>query len=124
MPAWWSITQENVCGSRGLECGTGCGGRSITSNRVENVILDSGKGLRKENDCDINNKSVRINTYLFSWDKSNLGDNKENGKSGRKQLAYEMTHKGFNIGYVHPHYYFRPKVFIQFSFIPKEASMR
>lgn len=30
MPAWWSITQVNVCGNHGSECGTGCGGRSIT----------------------------------------------------------------------------------------------
>ena len=27
----------------------------------------------------------------------------------RKQLAYEMTLKDLNVGYVHPHYYFEAK---------------
>lgn len=38
-------------------------------------------------------------TYEEIWQKL-----KKMRQRDRKQLAYEMTHKGFIIGYVHPHY--------------------
>lgn len=34
---------------------------------------------------------------------------KKMSQRDRKQLAYEMTLKGFNVGYIHPHYYFDAK---------------
>lgn len=34
----------------------------------------------------------------------------------RKILAYEMTLKGFNIGYIHPHYYFDAKAIHDIEF--------
>ena len=37
----------------------------------------------------------------------------------RKQLAYEMTLKGLNVGYVHPHYYFDAKGVHTILFYPK-----
>ena len=40
-------------------------------------------------------------TYEDIWQKI-----KRMGLRDRKQLALEMTLKGLNIGYVHPHYYF------------------
>ena len=58
-------------------------------------------------------------TYEGIWQKL-----KRMRQRDRKQLAYEMTHKGLNVGYVHPHYYFEPKACIQYSSIPRTASMR
>jgi hypothetical protein len=43
-------------------------------------------------------------TYEEIWQKI-----KRMGQRDRKQLAYEMTLKGLNVGYVHPHYYFDAK---------------
>ena len=40
-------------------------------------------------------------TYEDIWQKI-----KRMGQRDRKQLAYEMTLKGLNVGYVHPYYYF------------------
>ena len=37
----------------------------------------------------------------------------------RKLLAYEMTHKGLNVGYIHPHYYFDAKGVHTILFYPK-----
>lgn len=37
----------------------------------------------------------------------------------RKHLAYEMTLKGLNVGYVHPHYYFDAKGVHTILFYPK-----
>ena len=37
----------------------------------------------------------------------------------RKQLAYEMTLKDLNVGYVHPHYYFDAKGVLTILFYPK-----
>ena len=42
----------------------------------------------------------------------------------RKQLAYEMTLKDLNVGYVHPTTTLMPKACIQYSSIPRAASMR
>ena len=53
-------------------------------------------------------------TYEEIWQKI-----KRMGQRDRKQLAYEMTHKGFNIGYVHPHYYFDAKGVHTILFYPK-----
>ena len=36
----------------------------------------------------------------------------------RKQLAYEMTLKGFDVGYIHPHYYFDAKTVHTILFYP------
>ena len=39
----------------------------------------------------------------------------------RRLLAYEMTHKGFNIGYIHPHYYFDAKAVHDILFYPSNS---
>ena len=39
----------------------------------------------------------------------------------RKQLAYEMTLKGFNVGYIHPHYYFDAKAVHDILFYPSHS---
>ena len=43
-------------------------------------------------------------TYEEIWQKV-----KRMRQRDRKQLASEMSHKGLNVGYVHPHYYFDAK---------------
>lgn len=43
-------------------------------------------------------------TYEDIWQKI-----KRMGRRDRKHLAYEMTLKGFNVAYIHPHYYFDAK---------------
>lgn len=44
---------------------------------------------------------------------------KRMGQRDRKQLAYEMTLKDLNVGYVHPHYYFEAKGVHTLLFYPK-----
>ena len=39
----------------------------------------------------------------------------------RKLLAYEMTLKGFNVGYIHPHYYFDAKAVHDILFYPSHS---
>ena len=39
----------------------------------------------------------------------------------RKLLAYEMTLKGFNVGYIHPHYYFDAKALHDILFYPSNS---
>lgn len=39
----------------------------------------------------------------------------------RKQLAYEMTLKGFKVGYIHPHYYFDAKAVHDILFYPQNS---
>lgn len=39
----------------------------------------------------------------------------------RKMLAYEMTLKGINVGYIHPHYYFDAKNVHDILFYPKHS---
>lgn len=39
----------------------------------------------------------------------------------RKLLAYEMTLKGFDIGYIHPHYYFDAKAVHNILFYPSNS---
>lgn len=53
-------------------------------------------------------------TYEGIWQKL-----KRMRQRDRKQLAYEMTLKGLNVGYVHPHYYFDAKGVHTILFYPK-----
>lgn len=39
----------------------------------------------------------------------------------RKMLAYEMTLKGINVGYIHPHYYFDAKNVHDILFYPQHS---
>ena len=39
----------------------------------------------------------------------------------RKLLAYEITLKGFNVGYIHPHYYFDAKAVQDILFYPSHS---
>ena len=39
----------------------------------------------------------------------------------RKLLAYEITLKGFNVGYIHPHYYFDAKAVHDILFYPSHS---
>lgn len=39
----------------------------------------------------------------------------------RKMLAYEMTLKGFNVGFIHPHYYFDAKAVHNILFYPPNS---
>ena len=55
-------------------------------------------------------------TYEDIWQKI-----KRMGQRDRKQLAYEMTLKGLNVGYVHPHYYFDAKGMHTILFYPKDS---
>ena len=55
-------------------------------------------------------------TYEEIWQKV-----KRMGQRDRKQLAYEMTLKGLNVGYVHPHYYFDAKGVHTILFYPKDS---
>ena len=55
-------------------------------------------------------------TYEEIWQKI-----KRMGQRDRKQLAYEMTLKGLNVGYVHPHYYFDAKGVHTILFYPKDS---
>ena len=45
-------------------------------------------------------------TYEDIWQKI-----KRMSQRNRRLLAYEMTLKGFDIGYIHPHYYFDAKIY-------------
>lgn len=40
---------------------------------------------------------------------------------GRKLLAYEMSLKGFNVAYIHPHYYFDAKAVHDILFYPSNS---
>lgn len=53
-------------------------------------------------------------TYEEIWQKI-----KEMGQQERKSLAYEMTLKGLDVGYIHPHYYFDAKGIHTILFYPK-----
>lgn len=55
-------------------------------------------------------------TYEEIWQKI-----KRMGQRDRKQLAYEMTLKDLNVGYVHPHYYFDAKGVHTILFYPKSS---
>jgi hypothetical protein len=46
---------------------------------------------------------------------------KRMSQRGRKLLAYEMTLKGFNVAYIHPHYYFDAKAVHDILFYPPDS---
>lgn len=55
-------------------------------------------------------------TYEEVWQKV-----KNMSQRDRKQLAYEMTLKNFNVGYIHPHYYFDAKTVHDILFYPTNS---
>lgn len=55
-------------------------------------------------------------TYEEIWQKI-----KRMSQRDRKQLAYEMTLKGFKVGYIHPHYYFDAKAVHDILFYPPNS---
>ena len=55
-------------------------------------------------------------TYEEIWQKIMRMSQRE-----RKFLAYEMTLKGFNVGYIHPHYYFDAKAVHDILFYPTNS---
>ena len=65
-------------------------------------------------ECLCTHNSLSNMTYEEIWQKI-----KRMGQRDRKQLAYEMTLKGLNVGYVHPHYYFDAKGVHTILFYPK-----
>ena len=59
---------------------------------------------------------ARIMTYEEIWQKIKCMSQKD-----RRLLAYEMTLKGFAIGYIHPHYYFDAKAVHDILFYPSDS---
>lgn len=57
-------------------------------------------------------------TYEDIWQKI-----KRMGQRDCKQLAYEMALKGFNVGYIHPHYYFDAKSVHDILFYPQHSQL-
>ena len=55
-------------------------------------------------------------TYEEIWQKIKCMSQKD-----RRLLAYEMTLKGFAIGYIHPHYYFDAKAVHDILFYPSDS---
>ncbi len=55
-------------------------------------------------------------TYEEVWQKI-----KGMSQRDRSLLAYEMTLKGFDIGYIHPHYYFDAKAVHDILFYPSDS---
>lgn len=55
-------------------------------------------------------------TYEEIWQKI-----KSMSQRYRKLLAYEMTLKNFNVGYIHPHYYFDAKAVHDILFYPSDS---
>lgn len=55
-------------------------------------------------------------TYEEIWQKI-----KRMSQRNRRLLAYEMTIKGFDIGYIHPHYYFDAKTVHDILFYPSDS---
>lgn len=55
-------------------------------------------------------------TYEEVWQKI-----KSMGQRDRRLLAYEMTLKGFDIEYIHPHYYFDAKAVHDILFYPSNS---
>ena len=55
-------------------------------------------------------------TYEEVWQKIKCMSQRD-----RRLLAYEMTHKGFDIGYIHPHYYFDAKAVHDILFYPTNS---
>ena len=55
-------------------------------------------------------------TYEEIWRKI-----KRMSQRNRRLLAYEMTLKGFDVGYIHPHYYFDAKAVHDILFYPSDS---
>ena len=55
-------------------------------------------------------------TYEEIWQKI-----KSMSQRDRKLLAYEMTLKNFNVGYIHPHYYFDAKTVHDILYYPPDS---
>lgn len=55
-------------------------------------------------------------TYEEIWQKI-----KRMSQRDRKQLAFEMSLKGFKVGYIHPHYYFDAKAVHDILFYPPKS---
>lgn len=55
-------------------------------------------------------------TYEEVWQKIKCMSQRD-----RRLLAYEMTLKGFDIGYIHPHYYFDAKAVHDILFYPSNS---
>ena len=55
-------------------------------------------------------------TYEEIWQKI-----KRMSQRNRRLLAYEMTLKGFDVGYIHPHYYFDAKAVHDILFYPSDS---
>ena len=55
-------------------------------------------------------------TYEEIWQKI-----KSMSQRDRKLLAYEMTLKNFNVGYIHPRYYFDAKAVHDILFYPSDS---
>ena len=55
-------------------------------------------------------------TYEEIWQKI-----KRMSQRNRRLLAYEMTLKGFDVGYIHPHYYFEAKAVHDILFYPSDS---
>jgi hypothetical protein len=55
-------------------------------------------------------------TYEEIWQKV-----KRMSQRNRRLLAYEMTHRGIEVGYIHPHYYFDAKAVHDILFYPSDS---
>ena len=55
-------------------------------------------------------------TYEEIWQKI-----KRMSQRNRRLLAYEMTHRGIEVGYIHPHYYFDAKAVHDILFYPSDS---
>lgn len=55
-------------------------------------------------------------TYEEIWQKI-----KRMSQRNRRLLAYEMTHRGIEVGYIHPHYYFDAKAVHDLLFYPTNS---
>lgn len=55
-------------------------------------------------------------TYEEIWQKI-----KRMSQRNRRLLAYEMTHRGIEVGYIHPHYYFDAKAVHDILFYPSNS---
>ena len=55
-------------------------------------------------------------TYEEIWQKI-----KRMSLRNRRLLAYEMTHRGIEVGYIHPHYYFDAKAVHDILFYPSDS---
>lgn len=72
--------------------------------------------IPKRKRCPKYNMGTMIMTFEEIWHKL-----KRMSQQNRKMLAYEMTLKGFKVGYIHPHYYFDAKAVHDILFYPPNS---